>query len=276
METQPMPRAHCRPRRSLLRRALPHALAFCLLPLGTAFAQSNLYVRVTRDGTHISSLRGVQELRMTAAKGTVLEVFHVEGDRYKHQDSNWYWVMLPTDKLGNQPVGWIHGDAVEHVPPPVMALTPRASNTKVPPAPMPQARTALAETPVVEYAAPSSRDVAVAPPVMSDMVLHFEFGKSELTDESRDRLASAIVIRKASSRISVELEGHADWIGPETYNERLGLARAETVRRYLADQLQVPVERISVVSYGENSPAASNSTREGRASNRRVVIKVGA
>jgi outer membrane protein OmpA-like peptidoglycan-associated protein len=62
--------------------------------------------------------------------------------------------------------------------------------------------------------------------------------------------------------------------GPEGYNEKLGLARAEAVRRYLADQHQVEVTKITVVSYGERQPAVPNDTRDGRAQNRRVVIKV--
>ena len=64
-------------------------------------------------------------------------------------------------------------------------------------------------------------------------------------------------------------------MGSEPFNEKLGLARAENVKRYLAEQYQIPTEKISLVSYGENQPAASNSTKEGRAQNRRVVIKVG-
>jgi outer membrane protein OmpA-like peptidoglycan-associated protein len=275
METQPKPLAHFSPRPWSLTRTLVPAFVLSLLPLGSAFAQSSpLFVRVTRDATDISSLRGFEELRMTASKGTVLEVFHVDGDRYVHKDSNWYWVLLPQDRLGNRSAGWIHGDAVEHVPAPA-ATTPLASRAKVPPPSAPPPRSASNEA-VVASETVVSRDIATAPPVISDMVLHFEFGKSDLTDESLNRLESAVAIRKANTRISVELEGHADWVGSESYNERLGLARAETVRRYLADQLRVPVDRISVISYGENSPAASNATRDGRANNRRVVIKVGA
>jgi outer membrane protein OmpA-like peptidoglycan-associated protein len=109
------------------------------------------------------------------------------------------------------------------------------------------------------------------------VVLNFQFGRSELTEEAKDKLATAISIPKANTRLmSIALEGHADWIGPEGYNERLGLARAESVRRYMAEQLQIPADQISVVSYGETSPSAPNTTREGRAHNRRVVIKVGA
>ena len=98
-----------------------------------------------------------------------------------------------------------------------------------------------------------------------------------LTDEAKRKLAGAVTIPKPNARfLAVALEGHADWIGTENYNERLGLARAESVRQYLAETLRIPAERISVVSYGENNPAAPNSTRAGRAQNRRVVIRAGA
>ena len=59
---------------------------------------------------------------------------------------------------------------------------------------------------------------------------------------------------KPNARLSVALEGHADWTGPEAYNEQLGLDRAESVRRYLAEQLRIPAGQISVVSYGEKQP----------------------
>jgi outer membrane protein OmpA-like peptidoglycan-associated protein len=74
--------------------------------------------------------------------------------------------------------------------------------------------------------------------------------------------------------VSFALEGHADWVGSEGFNEKLGLARAETVKRHLADQHKIPVDQISVVSYGESRPATTNATSEGRAQNRRVVVAV--
>jgi outer membrane protein OmpA-like peptidoglycan-associated protein len=128
----------------------------------------------------------------------------------------------------------------------------------------------------VPEAAPVDEVVAAEPVVLSDVVLNFQFGRSELTDEAKRKLASAIVTPKPNARLSVALEGHADWTGPEAYNEQLGLDRAESVRRYLAEQLRIPAGQINVVSYGENSPAAPNTTREGRAQNRRVVVKGGA
>ena len=58
------------------------------------------------------------------------------------------------------------------------------------------------------------------------------------------------------------------------YNEQLGLQRAETVKRYLYTQHQVPLHKINVISYGEDKPLAPNTTRTGRAQNRRVVVRV--
>jgi outer membrane protein OmpA-like peptidoglycan-associated protein len=269
-------------------RAFTQALVLSLAPLGTAYAQLPSaplttspppypYVRVTHDNTEISSLRQEKEIRMRAPKGTVLEVFLIEGDRYNHRDSNWYWVMLPNDKLGNRPVGWIRGDDVEHVAPPVAASTAQAQPDA--------AAKRTAYVPSRTSVTSAARDVAPAPidatpmvasrPIMSDVVLNFLFGRRELTDEAKRKLATAVPTTNAQGMV-VEVEGHADWVGTETYNSGLGLARAESVRRYLAEQFRIPVDRISVVSYGENNPAATNATREGRAQNRRVVIKAGA
>ena len=59
-----------------------------------------------------------------------------------------------------------------------------------------------------------------------------------------------------------------------TINYKLGLERAEAVKRYLYEQHQVPLHKINVISYGEEKPIAPNKTKAGRAQNRRVVIKV--
>ena len=273
METQPKPHAHVSPRSTLLRRALTLALFLSVIPLGTAYAQSYPYVRVTRDRTDISCFRGKWEVRMTAPKGTVLEAIYIDGDRHTHRDSNWYWVMLPLGPWGTQGAGWIRGDAVEYVPPAEPALAAKASLPEVPPA-LP-ARNEPREVSMPARA--SVEEVPAARAVVADVILYFPFDKSELTDEAKRKLASAVVMPKPNARVlSVALEGHADRTGPEAYNEKLGRARAETVRRYLAEQLQIPAEQISVVSYGENNPVAPNTTREGRARNRRVVIKGGA
>jgi OOP family OmpA-OmpF porin len=257
-----------------LRRALTQALLLTLIPLATASAQQLPQqpwgsVRVTHDKTKIECFAKKKAVCMTAPKGTVLEVLYVEGDRYNHRNSNRYWIMLPPDKWGRRVTGWIRGNAIEHVqPPPAPALN--ASLTKAP------ETDAKPETPVT---APVEKAPAVRAAI-PDVVLHFEFGKSALTDEARRTLESAMVKPTPTSAstvqgVTIELEGHTDWVGSEAYNERLGQARGETVKRYLSERLGFPADRISVVSYGERDPVASNTTKAGRAQNRRVVIKSG-
>ena len=63
-------------------------------------------------------------------------------------------------------------------------------------------------------------------------------------------------------------------VGAKTINEKIGLERAEAVQRYLYEQYQIPLHKISVISYGAEKPIAPNKTKAGRAQNRRVVVKV--
>ena len=104
---------------------------------------------------------------------------------------------------------------------------------------------------------------------------NFKFGKKELPDEAKARLDQLISQLKADPKgIYIEIEGHTDNVGDKTYNEALGLERAEAVKRYLYEQHQVPLHKINVISYGEDKPVAPNKTKEGRAQNRRVVVRV--
>jgi len=72
----------------------------------------------------------------------------------------------------------------------------------------------------------------------------------------------------------IEIEGHTDNVGDKNYNYKLGLARAEAVKRYLYETEQIPLHKMNVISYGEEKPIAPNKTKAGRAQNRRVVIKL--
>ena len=104
---------------------------------------------------------------------------------------------------------------------------------------------------------------------------NFKFGKTALPDEAKARLDELISQLKADPKgIYIEIEGHTDNVGDKAYNEQLGLERAEAVKRYLYEQHQVPLHKINVISYGEEKPVAPNKTKEGRAQNRRVVVRV--
>jgi outer membrane protein OmpA-like peptidoglycan-associated protein len=104
---------------------------------------------------------------------------------------------------------------------------------------------------------------------------NFAFNKTTLPDEAKARLDKMVADLKADPKgIYIEIEGHTDNRGTPEVNEKIGMERAEAVKRYLYEQHQVPLHKINVISYGEEKPVAPNNTRDGRAQNRRVVIKV--
>ncbi len=103
----------------------------------------------------------------------------------------------------------------------------------------------------------------------------FALGEAELPEDvvmQLDQIAKELKANPGGNYI--EIEGHTDSTGSAEENQRLGLARAERVKRYLYETYQIPLHKINVISYGEDKPVAPNSTRDGRAKNRRVVIKV--
>lgn len=111
--------------------------------------------------------------------------------------------------------------------------------------------------------------------VISEDSGKFRFGAAELPDEAKAAIDQMVGQLKSDKKnVWIEIEGHTDSVGDAKYNERLGLQRAETVKRYLYEQHQVPLHKMNTISYGEDKPAGDNKTRDGRAQNRRVVIKV--
>jgi outer membrane protein OmpA-like peptidoglycan-associated protein len=111
--------------------------------------------------------------------------------------------------------------------------------------------------------------------VLSQDEGNFAFGKAELPDEAKAKLDDMISQLKADPKGAYfEIEGHTDNIGDDATNARIGLERAEAVKRYLYEQHQIPLHKMNVITYGEEKPIAPNNTRDGRAQNRRVVIKV--
>ena len=104
--------------------------------------------------------------------------------------------------------------------------------------------------------------------------VHFKFDSYQLTPEAReslDHLASQI---KDRENFVLEIQGFADWVGSDAYNNQLTQKRADSVRRYLAEQHNIPLFRMHILGFGEVRPVADNRTRDGRAENRRVEIRL--
>ena len=110
--------------------------------------------------------------------------------------------------------------------------------------------------------------------VLSDDSVKFPTDQHALSPEAEQRLGELVQRLKGENRnVYLEIQGYTDSTGAPDYNEKLGEARAEAVRRYLNEQ-GVALNRMATISYGQEHPVAPNETREGRAQNRRVAIVV--
>jgi peptidoglycan-associated lipoprotein len=111
--------------------------------------------------------------------------------------------------------------------------------------------------------------------VLSENQGEFAFGGSTLPVAVKTRIDALVAQIKADPKGAFfEIEGHTDNVGDTLTNDRIGLERANTVKRYLIAEHQIPLHRVNVISYGETKPLAPNTSRTARAQNRRVVIRV--
>jgi peptidoglycan-associated lipoprotein len=110
--------------------------------------------------------------------------------------------------------------------------------------------------------------------VLSDDGVKFAARSADLSPEAQTRLMDFVQKLKTENKnVFLEIQGHTDSKGSPARNMALGEERAEVVRRFLY-QHGVPLNRMSTISYGDTTPAASNDTPAGRAQNRRVVLVV--
>ena len=110
---------------------------------------------------------------------------------------------------------------------------------------------------------------------LSNDKVRFPVNKAEISDEAKAMIDEAVgPLVKENRGVWFEIEGHTDNTGDAAYNFKLGEERAMAVRDYIAMTHAVALNRLNVISYGEEKPVADNSSREGRAQNRRVVIRI--
>ena len=116
------------------------------------------------------------------------------------------------------------------------------------------------------------KEQAVLP---KDLVSYFEFDKSEfkVNDMTKKYINESSVYINEFTNARLMITGHTDAIGTEEYNQSLGLRRAESTKQYF-EKLGIPAVKIRIESKGETQPVDNNSTREGRANNRRTEITI--
>ena len=101
----------------------------------------------------------------------------------------------------------------------------------------------------------------------------FDIDKATLRPEGRETLAKLSGVLQVARDYQLQIEGYTDNLGTQEYNKQLGHDRAAAVRDYLVSQ-HIDAGQVSVKSFGEAKPIASNETPEGRQTNRRVEIVV--
>jgi outer membrane protein OmpA-like peptidoglycan-associated protein len=158
-------------------------------------------------------------------------------------------------------------------PPPAPAYVPPVVQPAPTPAPQPPPQPAPTPPPVVVQPAPQPAPPPA--PTRRDLLTMtgntFEFDSSALTAGAKDTLQRAVTLLKANPDVNVEIQGHTDWMGSDTYNQALSERRANSVKAYLVSQ-GIAAGRITTIGFGEARPVATNDTAAGRAINRRVVI----
>jgi outer membrane protein OmpA-like peptidoglycan-associated protein len=110
--------------------------------------------------------------------------------------------------------------------------------------------------------------------LQTSVAVPFKFNKYNLTDDAKadlDKLAGDV---KADKRYFIAVEGYTDQVGTKAYNEALSRRRADSVVEYLVARHDLPIYRIHMIGLGEEKPVDEAKTREARAKNRRVEVKV--
>ncbi|MDD2732870.1 MAG: peptidoglycan-associated lipoprotein Pal [Desulfuromonadaceae bacterium] len=136
----------------------------------------------------------------------------------------------------------------------------------------PQKNDATPSAPVVPSTTPSARAQQSVKAAATDAVfdkIYFDFDNSDLSKSSRDTLTqSAEILMKDKKTVKVRIEGNCDERGSAEYNLALGERRAKAAAKYLIT-LGVQPERLSVLSYGKEKPAAQGNDEAAWSKNRR-------
>lgn len=103
----------------------------------------------------------------------------------------------------------------------------------------------------------------------------FAFDKSNLAGDAETSLDKLVIVLNEYPDTNIELQGHTDSKGTESYNKSLSVRRATAVSGYLAGE-GVRSSRVTIKGYGETLPRYDNGTADGRAQNRRVEFLISA
>ncbi|MCJ9364559.1 OmpA family protein, partial [Acinetobacter baumannii] len=133
--------------------------------------------------------------------------------------------------------------------------------------------------PVVEVAPVEPTPVAPQPQELTEdlnmeLRVFFDTNKSNIKDQYKPEIAKVAEKLSEYPNATARIEGHTDNTGPRKLNERLSLARANSVKSALVNEYNVDASRLSTQGFAWDQPIADNKTKEGRAMNRRVFATI--
>lgn len=103
----------------------------------------------------------------------------------------------------------------------------------------------------------------------------FGFDKSNLSAEAKNNLDKLVVILNTYPDTDIEVQGHTDSKGSESYNKKLSIERASAASNYIRSN-GIITNRISIRGFGETMPKYNNDNESGRTQNRRVEFLIAA
>lgn len=122
----------------------------------------------------------------------------------------------------------------------------------------------------IKVAASGAPGRAFDPAVLLNLTIEFATGSAEIPAEYKPRLDLVAAVLKDDGR-KLTIAGHTDNVGDPAGNKTLSLARADAVKKYLADK-GVAGDNLATTGFGEERPIADNGTPEGRQHNRRIEL----
>lgn len=111
--------------------------------------------------------------------------------------------------------------------------------------------------------------------VVKVVTVLFAINKAELSSDAKAQLDELASKAPGAKNYTVEVQGFADTTGNFKHNLKLSQRRAEAVVQYLAVKHNIPLRRITTpMGYGETKTVAAETTKKGRAQNRRVEVRI--
>lgn len=130
------------------------------------------------------------------------------------------------------------------------------------------------EQPVVEVQPEPEQPKEITEDLKMELRVFFDINKSNIKDQYKPEIAKVAEKLVEYPNATAQIDGHTDNTGPRKLNERLSLARANSVKSSLVNEFGVDANRLTTQGFAWDQPIADNNTKEGRAMNRRVFATI--